>query len=409
MSKLSKPSLRFSGVLSALALCFVFTGNVSAEDNHKVVGVKIVKTLSGLTSSLATVALNEKENLIYLTGYDWSVGSGSLIVLDGDTHKIINQINTPTLNANIFADEETGTVWAFSNNAGATSYSTAIQFDGYSLKTLQTLQLPNIFVNAGAHNRKTGKYYITDYNTGNIVVYDRQINYLTTINDDNAGFVAVNEKTDKVYVTNYWDGTVSVIDGKTDTIVGNPILVGTPIAPNDCYKLAGYPYPDCNNYDSFAATDGIAVDEVNNRIAVANVNIGTFVIIDGNTNQVSHTVQLQDGTFAAATLPGLNTALVVNWDRSNVSFVNEQTGALLQTVQAGAGNSPNCLRIQWDGGSCSFWGNFASSATVSSDNRKIYVIAGGDHAGGASNSPSTDPYAASKLFILEPIFADDEK
>jgi len=36
---------------------------------------------------------------------------------------------------------------------------------------------------------------------------------------------------------------------------------------------------------------------------------------------------------------------------------------------------------------------------VSADNKKIYVVTAGD---GSGNSPSTDPYAASKLIILTP-------
>ena len=189
---------------------------------------------------------------------------------------------------------------------------------------------------------------------------------------------------------------MTVIDGRTDTIIGNPIPVGTPIAPNDCYKLAGYPYPDCTNYDSFSASDGIAVDPDTNRIFVANPNDGTFVMIDGNTNKTIST-QLQEGVYFAATMPGLNTALAINWDRSTLSVMDEKKGKLIQTIQVGAPDSPNCLRIQWDGGDCSFWGDLAATVTVSADNKTIYVIDSGNGSG-----LSSDPGAASKLVILKP-------
>ena len=220
-----------------------------------------------------------------------------------------------------------------------------------------------------------------------------------TVPDDNSSYLAVNEKTNKIYVTNYWDGTVSVIDGSTDTIIGNPIQVGVAITPNDCYKASPWPYPDCTNYDTFSALDGIAVDAKTDRIFVVGPNDGTLATIDGNTNKVISTLHLQEGVALAATMPELKIALALNWDRSTLSILDEKTEQVTDTVQVGTPDSPNCLRIQWDGGTCSFWGDVASGVTVSADNKKIYVVTAGD---GSGNSPVTDPYAASKLIILTP-------
>jgi DNA-binding beta-propeller fold protein YncE len=145
--------------------------------------------------------------------------------------------------------------------------------------------------------------------------------------------------------------------------------------------------------------DGIAVDPETNRIFVASPNDGTFVVIDGYTNQAIAKHQLQEGVFAVSTMPRLKAALAVNWDRSALSILDEKTGRITDTIQVGAPDSPNCLRIQWDGGNCSFWGDLAMGVTVSADNKKIYVIDYGDN---LHNSPATDPHVDSRLVILTP-------
>jgi DNA-binding beta-propeller fold protein YncE len=393
--------------LIAIAACmaglFAFSGIDAKEAPPPKPGAKIIDKITGLPPALYSSALNSRTNIIYLTGYDWNAGIGHLLVMDGWTHKVINQISSPTLNANLFVDEDTNTVWAVSSIAG-TSNGAAIQFSGKTLQVLKTIPLNNVDVNQVAFNKSTKKYYVTNYNNGEIEVYDKQFNHLATVPDDNAGYIAVNEKTNKIYAANYWDGTVSVIDGSTNKIIGNPIQAGVAITPNDCYTTSPWPYPDCTNYDSFSALDGIAVDAKTNRIFVVGPNDGTLATIDGNTNKVISTLHLAEGEFFATTIPELKIALALNWDRSTLSILDEKTEQVTDTVQVGTPDSPNCLRIQWDGGTCSFWGDVASGVTVSADNKKIYVVDAGD---GSGNSPSTDPYAASKLIILTPTSTEE--
>jgi YVTN family beta-propeller protein len=229
---------KYGAHLIAIAACMAwqlaFNSSEAEEAYWHKPGAKIIDTITGLPPALDNVALNDRANLIYLTGYNWNAGIGNLLVLDGTTHKVINQISSPTLNATLLVDEYTNTLWAFSNNAGSPN-GTGIEYSGSSLQVLKTIPLNNVGINEVAQNRKTGKYYVTNFNNGGIEVYDRQLHHLASLTgDDNANFVTVNEKTNKIYVTNYWDGTVTVIDGNTDTIIGNPIPIGQPIAPNDC-------------------------------------------------------------------------------------------------------------------------------------------------------------------------------
>ncbi len=412
MTKKPKKFLTTKSISLMVALCICAATPVYADDGsghyRDVTGAEIIKKITGLPPQLFSVALNNQKNLIYLTGYNYATGVGSLIVMNGFTHQIINQITSPTLNASLVVDEKTGTVWAFSNNGGSTN-STVIQYSGVTLQALKTVQLNNVNTNVVAFNRRTGKFYVTNYSNGEIEVYDRNLNHLLTIADDNSNYVAINEKTNRIYVTNYWDATVSVIDGRTDTLVGNPIPVGQAITPDDCYKASQsstYPfYPSCTNYNTFAATDGIAVDQDTGKIFVANVNDGQFVTIDGKTNQVVSTLQLEEGIYNVVTMPGYNAALGINWDRSTLSVVDEKQEKRTDTVQVGAPDSANCLRIQWDGGNCSYWGDLTSGITVSEDNQTIYVIDSGSQ---LENPDPSNPHANSTLYILKPISLHSE-
>jgi YVTN family beta-propeller protein len=312
--------------LIAIATCmvgqFACIGSEAQQASRHQPGAKIIDEITGLPPALYSSALNSRTNIIYLTGYDWNAGMGHLLVMDGTTHKVINQINSPTLNANLVVDEDTNTVWAVNSIAG-TPNGEAIQFSGKTLQVLKTIPLNNVDVNQVAFNKSTKKYYVTNYNNGEIEVYDKQFNHLATVPDDNSSYIAINEKTNKIYVTNYWDGTVSVIDGSTDTIIGNPIQVGVAITPNDCYKTSPWPYPACTNYDTFSALDGIAVDAKTNRIFVVGPNDGTFATIDGKTNTVISTLHLAEGVFFAATMPELKIALALNWDRSTQRWLGK--------------------------------------------------------------------------------------
>jgi hypothetical protein len=106
--------------LVAIAACmaglFAFTGSDAKEAPPPNSGAKIIDRITGLPSDLYSVTLNDRSNVIYVTGYDWNAGMGHLLVIDGTTHKVINQISSPTLNASLFVDEDTNTVWAVSNN-----------------------------------------------------------------------------------------------------------------------------------------------------------------------------------------------------------------------------------------------------------------------------------------------------
>lgn len=75
--------------------------------------------------------------------------------------------------------------------------------------------------------------------------------------------IAFDSSNGNLYVTNQGDNTVSVISGRTNTIIGNPIPVGS-------------------------APLGIAFDSNNNNLYVVNSgeNPGTISIISGKNNTV---------------------------------------------------------------------------------------------------------------------------
>lgn len=89
--------------IAVFAVCmagqFAFSGSDAKEAPPSKPGAKIIDKITGLPSDLYSVTLNYGANVIYVTGYDWNAGMGHLLVIDGRTHKVINQISSPTLNA----------------------------------------------------------------------------------------------------------------------------------------------------------------------------------------------------------------------------------------------------------------------------------------------------------------------
>ena len=75
-----------------VALCICAATPVYADDGsgpyQDVTGAMITKKITGLPPQLFSVALNNQKNLIYLTGYNYATGVGSLIVMNGFTHQI---------------------------------------------------------------------------------------------------------------------------------------------------------------------------------------------------------------------------------------------------------------------------------------------------------------------------------
>ena len=128
----------------ACALIIFVASSVSAHDDLDLCRLlperRSPKRSPACRAGLFNATLNNKANLIYLTGYDWSTSTGHLIVMDGETHKIIKQISSPTLNTTLFVDEETNTVWGFDSTVNAPN-ATVTQYAGRSLKVLKTIPL----------------------------------------------------------------------------------------------------------------------------------------------------------------------------------------------------------------------------------------------------------------------------
>lgn len=99
--------------------------------------------------------------------------------------------------------------------------------------------------------------------------------------------VAITADGARAYVANRTDNTVSVIDTTTNTVIGNPITVGT--EPN-----------------------GIAITS-NGHAYVTNRTDGTVSVIDTNTDTLINTLTVGTNPIGIATTPDGARAYVVNW------------------------------------------------------------------------------------------------
>ncbi len=105
------------------------------------------------------------------------------------------------------------------------------------------------------------------------LLFSLSVSAVTIPIGDSPNGIAVDESLNKIYVANYNDGTVYVLDGETQS--QSAIVQLNP------------------QYPSVIWTRGVAVNPANSRVYVSGGN-GTFYTLDGNSNQVLSTLDLQD-------------------------------------------------------------------------------------------------------------------
>lgn len=372
-------------------------------------GAVLSAKIGNLPPQLFNVAVNNTTNLIYAAGMNWLTMQGSIVVLDGKTHKLLNTVTAANLNAELIVNEANNTIWAFTNEADGVTGSVTV-YNSRLNKVLDTYTLTGtdkkgkaykVGINEAVYNPVSQKFYITNTNTYGVDVFDKHFNHLAALSvpSADANYLAVNPVTNTIYVTNYWATAVTVINGATDKAVGKPIVVGEAAWPYNCWNHTPF---NCTNYNtSFSATDGIAVDSVTNKVYVANVHSGIMVTMDGNTNIITDALQLEPGLYGLLAAPGTDAIFGINWDRSTISIINEATGMRSKTIAVGTGDSKNCIDIQWTGGNCQSWGDFSSGMAISADNSTLYVIDSGNALETGATSATGDPHYYSTLYILK--------
>jgi DNA-binding beta-propeller fold protein YncE len=287
----------------------------------------------GSLTDVSAVAVNPVTNKIYVGGQN-----GNVTVIDGVTNSAttVTDPNANGLNsASIAVNSVTNKIYVANNALGifgvGTNPGNVTVIDGATNSTT-TVTDPNAFTPvAVAVNPVTNKIYVAnegDYpgsNHGNVTVIDGTTNSVTTLTDSNALApvgVAVNQTANKIYVANANDSTVTgnggvtVIDGATNSLsfvsAGPNSHIVHALAldstTNTIYVTSEGCFLDdpCRNPGSVtiingstnAVTtninpsahnpEGLAVNEMNNKIYVANTGSSNVTVIDGGATATSH-------------------------------------------------------------------------------------------------------------------------
>ncbi len=291
------------------------------------------------------VGVNSITNKIYVA----NLWTGNVTVIDGATNSTMT-VTDPNAGANglgaiaLAVNPTTNKVYVANGfcalPGGCSNPGNVTVIDGTTNSTA-TITDPNaISPNSVAVNAVTNKIYVANEgnypasNHGNITVIDGATNSITTLTDPRALApvgVAVNQTANKIYVADANDsavtgnGGVTVIDGATNSLsfvsagASSHILhaVALDSMTNSIYVTSEGCFLDdpCRNPGSVtvinAATnavttvinpsahnpEGVAVNELNNKIYVANTGSDNVSVIDGGAIPTSHTLSVvQEGS-----------------------------------------------------------------------------------------------------------------
>jgi DNA-binding beta-propeller fold protein YncE len=166
-----------------------------------------------------------------------------------------------------------------------------------------------------AVNIKTARLYVADPYVGALYVFDsNSYALLATVSISDASWVAVNEATNTVYVSDFGN-TIYVVSGATNTIT-------TTITTNSAQQIAVNPRTN-TIYD-----------------APGNPFEGQLIVIDGNTNQVTTTIDIpnSNSTQYVAVDPLRNLVYAVDLvddttaDSGDLVVINGTTNAVVTSV-----------------------------------------------------------------------------
>jgi YVTN family beta-propeller protein len=287
------------------------------------------------------LAVNSVTDKIYVAnGF-----SGNVTVIDGATNSTVTVTDPNAITPFAVAVNSVTNKIYVANNNNLGSFSTmtgnVTVIDGATNATT-TITDPNAIAPVAVKvNPVTNKIYVANEgnypapNHGNVTVIDGATNSFTTVTDPNAlapVWVAVNQTTNKIYVADANDsaltgnGGVTVIDGTTNAIsfasagpnshilhaVAVDSMTNTIFATSEgCFLEDSCRNPGSVSVFSGATNalptinfvktiidpsaqnpEGVAVNEMNNKIYVANVGSSNVTVIDGGAIPTSHTLSV---------------------------------------------------------------------------------------------------------------------
>jgi DNA-binding beta-propeller fold protein YncE len=272
----------------------LWTANVTVIDGATNSTMTVTDPNAGANGLGATaIAVNPTTNKIYVAnGFCALLGGcsnpGNVTVIDGTTNSTTTISNPNAISPNsLAANTLTNKIYvANEGNYPGSNHGNVTLIDG-ATNSITTLTDPSALAPVGvAVNQTTNKIYVTDANdsavTGNggVTVIDGATNSLSFVsagpNSHILHAAALDSVTDTIYVTSegcFLDdpcrnpGNITVINGATNAVT--TIINASALNP-----------------------EGVAVNEMNNKIYVANTGSSNVSVIDGSAIPTSHTLSV---------------------------------------------------------------------------------------------------------------------
>jgi YVTN family beta-propeller protein len=258
-----------------------------------------------VTDGPQSIAVNTYTNRVY-------VGNGNiptaLSVIDGDTYTVIDTFPLELgflAGVGLAVNSETDRVYATSPLDDV-----VVALDGTTGDILDTIAVGSFPVGVGV-DAVTNRVYVTNMGDDSISVIDGATNSVISTIAVNSGLnpsaIAVNPLTNRIYVANLnplatGEGSVSVIDGASEEVMA--------VLPMDTAQPSG------------GFVQGLGLDASANRIYVVDgeptSGPGVLKVIDGATNSVASTIELDPQAEGVATDPQINRLYVTHLSNPGV-------------------------------------------------------------------------------------------
>ena len=384
--------MRNTLVLLSTTFVLASAGTAFADDDSKP-GAKVIKTVPVSAGAGSNhVAINTKTNRIYVANFY----GHSVSVLDGYTDKIIATIPV------------TGNAPLATNGNGPA----ASAVDEYTNTIYVVTNNGTLSVVDGWTNKVKSSFIFDTTNNGvygictQDMVYSKKTGKLYVSNCGNQIDV-IDPKRQKVLSTIPDDNaTFLAINQRTNTIYASQYWDGTVWAIDGdsdqvVHTITGAGQPavpdDCylpaNNdcTNQSSGLDHVAVDEDLNRVYVVGTNDGRFVTIDSRTNKVIDTKFIGTNQYNVAA-DSFSHAVYSFSDLTDTLAIIDGTTDKLVTDNILIGNQPSPPGCLSGSSPCTSIGDLPSGIAVNPVTRKIYIAEYGN---------LIDPQAISQIVVLK--------
>lgn len=301
----------------------------------------VVETISvGL--SPGAIAIDQDDDTIYIANSD----SDTVSIVRGSDYEVVDTIAVGDRPCDLAVDSDDDTLYVANHGGGTLSV-----IEGRSVDDSETIALGLYPCGVGVNQGDDTVYVLNSNDSGMSVINGRSLDDSVTISVGHwPQGVAVDQTDDTVYVTNYW-GTLSVLNGRwlddSVTIGGfnDPIFWvavndtdDTVYVPNSGGTLSvinGRALDDSSLINGFGGQGGIAVNQVDGRVYVANWqddpgdDPGIVSVIDGRTGSgIDDTIAVGGNPAAVARSVTTGVVYVSSLADNTVSVISDVTPSL---------------------------------------------------------------------------------